>query len=91
MEKLTSRKLWLAIGGSAAGIGSIVSGIVIDNETITIALTIVGAILAAVSIVAYNFAEAYVDAASVSSNTTQITASTTSAQTVEKLLAKEEK
>lgn len=61
MGKLSSRKFWLAVGGSAAGVASIVSGLVIPDESATLALTIVGAVLMAVSVVAYNFAEAYVD------------------------------
>ena len=61
MGKLTSRKFWLAVGGSAAGIGTLIAGITIPNETATLALSILGICLTAVSIVAYNFAEAYVD------------------------------
>ena len=97
MKKLSSLKFWMAVGGSATGIASIVSGIAIPSEKATLALTIVGAVLMAVSVVAYNFAEAYVDGKSAESNvtvtettnSTAVSASTTSANTVDKLLAKE--
>lgn len=90
MGKLNSRKFWLAIGGSAAGVASIVGGIVVPDERATLGLTITGAILTAVSVVAYEFAEAYTDGASLKSNTVNVTASTTSAATVEKLITKDE-
>lgn len=93
MSKLTSRKFWLAVGGSAAGVASIVSGIAIPDETATVALTIVGAILTSVSVVAYNFAEAYVDGKSVESDqkyteiTTNLTTDTLSKASADKLVA----
>lgn len=85
-NKLTSRKFWLAIGGSAAGIATLVTGLSIPDDRWTLALTIVGAILTAVSIVAYEFAEAFVDGKAAASETLAINANTTSASTVEKLL-----
>lgn len=94
-DKLTSRKLWIAIGGSAAGVASIVSGLVIPNEKATLALTIVGACLTGVSVVAYQFAEAYVDGQSAKSKTeavvttTNVNANTSSTQTVEKIINKD--
>ena len=72
MHKLTSRKFWLAVGGSATGIGTLIAGITTTNETLSIALSIIGVCLAAVSIVAYNFAEAYVDAKAAQSETVDV-------------------
>lgn len=72
MHKLTSRKFWLALGGSATGVGTLIAGITTTNETLSIALSIIGVCLAAVSIVAYNFAEAYVDAKAASSETVDV-------------------
>ena len=97
MGKLSSRKFWLALGGSAAGVGTLITGISIPNETATIVLSIVGVCLTAVSIVAYNFAEAYVDAKAAQSSQTLVTetvttstavnATTSSATTADKVLA----
>lgn len=90
MHKLTSRKFWMAVGGSAAGIATLVTGLSIPDDRWTLALTIIGACLTAISIVAYNFAEAYVDGKAAASETLAINANTTSASTVEKLIADKE-
>lgn len=86
-NKLTSRKFWLAVGGSAAGVGTLVAGITIPNETATLVLSIVGVCLTAVSIVAYNFAEAYVDAKAAESYRTEVSIIADTPSTVDKMLA----
>lgn len=92
MTKLTSRKFWLALGGAASGVAGVVSGMTFANEGAMVALTIMGAILTSTSIVAYCFAEAYVDGQSAAANTTatNVNANTTSAATVDKIVFKEE-
>lgn len=98
-NKLTSRKFWLAIGGSAAGIATLISGFAVPDPGITLGLSIAGLALTAVSIVAYNFAEAYVDGKAAEANgeavittyasSTNVNANTTSAQTVERIIGKD--
>ena len=76
IDKLKSRKFW----GSAIG--------VIVGIYIVFAMNNVeaGVGLIAASITGYNIAEAYVDGKNVSSNVTQITATSTSKDLVDKLL-----
>ncbi len=57
-RKLTSRKLWVAVAGFAAGLIVIFGG---SNET---AETISGAILSGASVIGYIFGEGLTDAAS---------------------------
>ncbi len=69
-NKLSSRKFLLAVGGSATGIATMISGISVPNEKAMVACTVIGGVMTAVSIVAYNFAEAYVDGKAAGANTT---------------------
>ena len=61
MEKLKSRKFWLAVSAMLASLGTGISGIVAGNQT----LAIVGSILTVISASIYAFCEAYVDAKAV--------------------------
>ena len=61
MEKLKSRKFWLALSAMLASLGTGISGIVAGNQT----LAIVGSILTVISASIYAFCEAYVDAKAV--------------------------
>lgn len=87
MSKLTSRKFWIAVAAFLASIGASITGFAIDNTIIST----VGIICSIVSAAIYAAAEAYVDGASLKANTVSVTASTNSAATVEKLVAKDEK
>lgn len=62
-SKWTSRKFWLAVAAFLASLGTGITGLVTDNETVAL----VGGILTVVSAAIYAFCEAYVDAASVKS------------------------
>jgi hypothetical protein len=59
IEKLTSRKLWLALAGVATGIAMILG---VEGSEIT---TVAGSVTALASVVTYILAEAKVDAAAV--------------------------
>ena len=61
MEKLKSRKFWLAVSAMLASLGTGISGSVAGNQT----LAIVGSILTVISASIYAFCEAYVDAKAV--------------------------
>lgn len=84
MEKLKSRKLWLAIAAFLVSVGTGISGIVVGNYDLTVA----GAIMAVVGAGIYQACEAAVDAASVKSTTTtkSITATATDKVTVQQVL-----
>ena len=56
-QKLTSRKFWVMIAAVLASLGTGISGIVADNQTLTIA----GSVLCVVSASIYAGVEAYVD------------------------------
>lgn len=94
-SKLTSRKFWVCIGIALTGIGStiagIVTGVTIDNTTLSLVLTICGMALTGLGGVAYQLAEAMVDAASVrstmTSRITEVSATSTSRELVEGLLS----
>ena len=58
-RKLSSRKLWAAVAGLAAGL-ALVFGL--DEEIIS---TVAGAVVSAASIIVYNMTEGKVDAAAV--------------------------
>ena len=86
LQKFGSRKFWMAVAAFLASIGGTCAGFATGNEIVMVA----GIICTALSTAIYAAAEAYVDAARENSNTnstaTTITASTTSKETVEKLL-----
>lgn len=81
LSKLSSRKLWISIAAFLGSIGGSVTGYATGNET----LATVGVVCTMLSAAIYVAAEAYVDAANVSSRVTTITASTTSKDVVEAL------
>lgn len=60
-SKLTSRKFWLSVAAFLGSVAVSISGIVTDNQTITIIGTVCGILSAAI----YAAAEAYVDARAV--------------------------
>lgn len=66
MNKLTSRKLWMAIAGVATGIAMALG---VDSTEIG---TIAGAVTALVSIVTYIFVEGKVDAEGVRATVIQV-------------------
>ena len=57
MNKLTSRKFWICVAAALASLGTGISGIVTDNQT----LAIVGSVLTVLSASIYAFCEAWVD------------------------------
>lgn len=86
VEKLASRKFWMAAAAFLASIGGTITGFATGNDT----LMIVGVVCTALSSAIYAACEAYVDGKSAASNqsvvTTNVTASTTAKDTVEKML-----
>lgn len=62
-EKLTSRKFWICVAAFLGSIATSISGIVTDNQTVTIIGTVCGIISAAI----YAFCEAWVDGKAVQS------------------------
>lgn len=56
-EKLLSRKFWICVAAFLGSIATSISGIVTDNQTITIIGTVCGILSAAI----YAFCEAWVD------------------------------
>lgn len=87
-SKLTSRKFWLAVAAFLASIGGSITGIVTDQEWVTV----FGLICTMLSAAIYAASEAYVDAANASSNTTSavtttnVNANTSSAANVQRIL-----
>ena len=77
-QKLSSRKFWVAVAAFLGSIGGSITGITTGNDM----LATVGMICTMLSAAIYVAAEAYVDAANVSSKVTTITASTTSKDVV---------
>lgn len=63
-EKLTSRKFWVCVAAFLGSIATSISGIVTDNQTVTIIGTVCGIISAAI----YAFCEAWVDSKAVNDN-----------------------
>lgn len=57
MKKLTSRKFWICAAAFLGSVATSISGIVTDNQTITIIGTVCGILSAAI----YAFCEAWVD------------------------------
>ena len=86
IDKLKSRKFWIAVAAFLASLGSSIAGIATENET----LAWVGIICTTLSAAIYAASEAYVDAASAEARqnitTTTVTATSNSRETVEKLL-----
>lgn len=64
MEKLTSRKFWICVAAFLASVATSISGLVTDNQTVTIIGTICGIVSAAI----YAFCEAWVDGKAVNNN-----------------------
>lgn len=56
-EKLSSRKFWICVAAFLGSIATSISGIVTDNQTVTIIGTACGILSAAI----YAFCEAWVD------------------------------
>ena len=63
MDKLKSRKFWICVAAFLGSIATSISGIVTDNQTVTI----IGVVCGVLSAALYAFAEAYVDARAVNS------------------------
>lgn len=82
--KLTSRKFWITLAAFLSSIGASLAGYFASNDT----LTTVGVVCTMLSAAIYAAAEAYVDAAAASANTTSVTATSTSAKLVESALSK---
>lgn len=78
LAKLSSRKFWIAVAAFLGSIGGSIASVANGSEI----LAAVGMVCAMVSAAIYVAAEAYVDAANVSSKVTTITASTTSKDVV---------
>lgn len=83
LQKLTSRKFWMAAAAFLGSVGAAFAAFGSGYESIAIA----GMICAALSAAIYAAAEAYVDAAREASNVVQVTASTTAKDVVAKVLA----
>lgn len=56
-DKLTSRKFWICVAAFLGSIATSISGIVTNNQTVTIIGTVCGILSAAI----YAFCEAWVD------------------------------
>ena len=74
IKKLSSRKFWMALAAFLGSIGGTCAGMATGNESLATA----GMICTALSAAIYMAAEAYVDAANVSSNITSVAVTTTS-------------
>jgi len=57
-NKFTSRKFWLCVAAFLGSIATSISGIVTENQTVTIIGTVCGIVSAAI----YSFCEAWIDA-----------------------------
>lgn len=57
MSKLTSRKFWICVAAFLASVATSISGLVTDNQTVTIIGTVCGILSAAI----YAFCEAWID------------------------------
>lgn len=80
LEKLTSRKFWIATAAFLASIAGSISGMATDNTVIAG----VGIGCAVASAAIYSAAEAYVDAANVKSTTVAVQATTSDKKIIEK-------
>lgn len=61
MNKLTSRKFWICVAAFLASVATSISGLMSENEVVTIIGTVCGILSAAI----YAFCEAWVDAKAV--------------------------
>lgn len=84
--KLTSRKFWITAAAFLSSIGASLVGYFSENDTLATA----GVVCTMLSAAIYAAAEAYVDAANASANTTTITANSNSAEVVKAALNKTE-
>lgn len=78
MKNFSSRKFLLSVAAFLASIGGSITGVVTDNE----ALTIAGAVCTMLSAAIYAALEAYVDGKAVVANTTETIANETKTGTV---------
>lgn len=89
--KLTSRKFWLAVAAFLASLGTSITGFATDEPVVTW----VGIICTTISAAIYAASEAYVDGKAAAANitttasTTNVNATTTSTQAVEKIINKD--
>lgn len=65
-SKLTSRKFWLSVAAFLASLGTGITGIATDNQTVTI----IGMACTVLSAAIYAAAEAYVDGKAVKTSAT---------------------
>ena len=56
-SKLTSRKFWICVAAFLASIATGISGLMTENQTVTIVGTVAGILSAAI----YSFCEAWID------------------------------
>lgn len=86
IQKLTSRKFWVAVAAFLGSIATTVGGLSTDNEAVAITGIICGTASAAI----YAAAEAYTDGARAKADTkttaTTVTATSNNKETVEKIL-----
>ena len=83
IQKISSRKLWLAIAGVASGIAIALGVSSSDVSTVTTAVsTVVGGLTALASIVAYIRTEGKLDAASISKASSSAQSIVEAAQTI---------
>ena len=83
LDKLTSRKFWMAVAAFLASIGGSITGIVTDNEI----LTAVGVVCTMLAAAIYAASEAYIDGKAAASETIAITATSSSKEIVADALA----
>lgn len=83
IQKLTSRKLWLALAGVASGVAIALGASSNDLSTVTTAVsTVIGGLTALASIVTYIRTEGKVDAASIQKASTSAQSIVEAAQTI---------
>ena len=82
-----SRKFWICVAAALASLGTGIAGIATGNQTVAM----IGAICTVASAAIYSFCEAWVDQASVSSNTTATTTTNTAVQTQTTVTKSEDK
>lgn len=91
IQKLCSRKFWMAVAAFLTSVASTLGGIAVDNPTLAGAGIVAGALSAGI----YAFAEAYVDGERAKANSTTttktVTAQATDKATVQAALGAAEK